>query len=64
MRQRIVGGIGVVWGGLILMNRLLSGGPAPGNRSYVAGQNVALAFGVLLFAVGLYYVLKKPSRSA
>jgi hypothetical protein len=64
MRQRILGGIGVVWGGLMLINRLLRGGPAPGNGSYVAGQNVALVFGVLLFAGGLYYVLKRPSRSA
>ena len=63
MRQRVLGGIGVLWGGLILLNRLFGAAPPSGSGAYSAGQNAALVFAVLLFAVGLYYLLRKPSGS-
>jgi hypothetical protein len=63
MRQRVLGGIGVLWGGLILLGRLFRPAPPSGSGAYGAGQNAALALGVLLFAVGLYYLLRKSSGS-
>jgi hypothetical protein len=52
MRSRILGGIGVVWGG------------AAPERSgaYGAGQTAALVFAVLLVAVGGYYLLKGSGK--
>jgi hypothetical protein len=58
MRQRILGGIGVVWGGALLLRRMVAGPPA-GQGAYAAGQNGALVFAVLLLVVGLYYLIRK-----
>ncbi len=62
MRNRIIGIIGMVWGALILLNRLLGGQPGaqPGG-AYAAGQSMAVIFGLLLLVVGAYYVFKKPA---
>lgn len=60
MRNRIFGAIGVFWGGGILARWFLAGEQS-GNSAYQAGQNSAALFGALLFAVGLYYLLKKPA---
>ncbi len=60
MRQRVLGGIGVLWGGGILLSRVLNG-PPQGNPDYVAGRNAALVFGALLLVVGAYYLLRKPT---
>lgn len=62
MRNRIVGGIGMVWGGVILLSRLFRNQPqaAPGG-AYSAGQSTALIFGALLFVVGAYYFFKRPA---
>jgi hypothetical protein len=62
MRNRIVGAIGMVWGGAILLSRLLRDQPqaAPGG-AYAAGQSTALIFGALLLLVGAYYFFKKPA---
>jgi hypothetical protein len=64
MRNRIFGAIGVIWGGLILVNAYLSGGPQ-GSGSYAAGQTAALVFAVLLVLVGGYYLMRvgrKPGK--
>jgi hypothetical protein len=61
MRNRIFGGIGVVWGGLMLVSALLRGGPQ-GSGSYAAGQNAALVFAVLLVLVGGYYLTKRSGK--
>jgi hypothetical protein len=62
MRNRILGGIGVLWGGAIVLNRLLGGsGGAAGSAAYNAGATVALVFGFVLLAVGAYYLFK-PQR--
>ena len=57
MRNRILGAIGVLWGGGILVSALLRGG-AQGSGAYAAGQTAALVFAALLVAVGGYYLLK------
>jgi hypothetical protein len=57
MRNRIFGGVGVVWGILILLNAFMRGGPQ-GSGAYAAGQTGALVFAVLLVVVGGYYLLK------
>ena len=67
MRNRILGAIGVVWGGLILLRRLTSGPPVDGNGPYASGQMIGLVFAALLVLVGLYYLVKgggsaRPAR--
>lgn len=48
MRNKIFGGIGIVWGGGILARGLLG-----------AGGNIAgLLFGVIMLGLGIYYVTK------
>jgi hypothetical protein len=63
MRNRIFGGIGVVWGGLILVNAFMHGGPQ-GSGAYAAGQTGALVFAVLLVIIGGYYLLKGRQKAA
>jgi hypothetical protein len=61
MRNKIFGGIGVLWGGAVLFRGLTSGSTAGGSSAYQAGQSGALIFGALMFAVGTYYVFRKSS---
>jgi hypothetical protein len=63
MRNRIVGGIGVVWGGFILVSAIVRGGPQ-GSGAYAAGQTGALVFAVLLVIIGGYYLLKGGQKAA
>ena len=58
MRNRVLGAIGVIWGGLILLGRLASGGADDGAGAYGAGRAVGLVFAVLLLVVGLYYLVR------
>ena len=58
MRNKIFGGIGVLWGGAIVLRWLTSGSPA-GSGAYEAGQSGAVIFGALLLIVGAYYLFKK-----
>jgi hypothetical protein len=58
MRNKISGAIGVIWGGLILLNGLSSS--ASGSGAYRGGQMAAMLFGVLLVVAGVYYFFKKP----
>jgi hypothetical protein len=59
-RNRIFGLIGVIWGGAILLSRLLGSTPPPGKGAYGAGQAAGLVFAFLLLIVGAYYLFKKP----
>ena len=61
MRNRIFGGIGVVWGGAMLVSALLRAGPE-GSGAYGAGQVAGLVFALLLVVVGGYYLLKGSSK--
>ena len=58
MRNRVLGAIGALWGGLILLGRLAGGGAGDGTGAYGAGQAVGLVFAVLLLVVGLYYLVR------
>ncbi len=62
MRNLIFGGIGVLWGGnmllatfIQLLNGTLFDGP---NNGYVAGKLSGVFFAVLMFGAGLYYLVK------
>ena len=64
MRNRIFGAIGVLWGGAILVSKLISGHLASGSGAYASGQIAGLVFGVLLFVVGLYYLIKGGGKAS
>lgn len=57
MRNKILGAIGVIWGGGILVSAFLHGGPQ-GSGAYAAGQTAGLIFGFVLLLAGVYYLLK------
>lgn len=57
MRNRISGAIAILWGGGIVLSRIVSDSTAGG--AYEAGQSAALAFGLVLLGAGLYYFFKK-----
>jgi len=59
MRNKIFGGIGVLWGGAIIV-RWLTSGSEGGNSAYQAGQDGAVILGLLLLVAGVYYLVKKP----
>ena len=63
MRNRILGVIGVVWGGLILLGRLIGGSPEEGAGAYGAGQMTGLVFAGLLVVVGIYYLTRGNGSS-
>lgn len=58
MRNRVLGAIGVLWGGAILLRRLTGGSVGEGAEAYGAGQAAGLVFAVLLLVVGLYYLVR------
>ena len=58
MRNRILGTIGVLWGGGTLLFKLIGGSRTEGNDAYAAGQIAALIFGGLMLIVGLYLLTK------
>jgi len=59
MRNKIFGGIGIVWGGLILLNWLISESPAGTSAAYQSGQSFAAILGAAMFVAGLYYFFRK-----
>ena len=61
MRNRIMGGIGVVWGGGIIVYGLVN--REPGGGSYAAGQMAAIVLGACMLIAGLYYLIKGDSES-
>ena len=60
MRNKIFGGIGILWGGAIVLRWLVTD-TAAGNAAYQTGQSGAVLFGLLLLGVGLYTYFKKAS---
>ncbi len=62
MRNRIFGGIAVVWGGAMLIYSLMKGG-TQGQGAYAAGQTAGLVFAALLVVVGLYYLVQGGGSS-
>ena len=61
MKNKILGSIGILWGGSIVVRWLLSGSGSSGNAAYDAGHTSAVVFGAVMLVVGLYYVFKKQS---
>jgi heme A synthase len=56
MRNRILGAIGVLWGGMALLN-WFRGDRSHGTGAYAVGYSAGVIFGALLFLVGGYYLL-------
>ena len=61
MRNKIFGGIGILWGAALLVRWLMTDAPASDASAYQSGQSAAVVFGGLLLIVGLYYFFKKPA---
>jgi hypothetical protein len=51
MRKRIVGVIGIIWGGGILISTILHG---QGSEAYTGGEYLALLAGSLLLIAGIW----------
>ena len=63
MRSKILGTIGVLWGGSVIASGLVRGAPDPSKSSYGAGQFAGFVFGSLLVGAGLYALFtKSPSQ--
>ncbi len=63
MSKRLIGAIGVLWGGGILLFGLLHGSGTKEASAYAAGQTAGWIFGLVLFFAGIYYLAKSPSTS-
>jgi hypothetical protein len=61
MKRKVLGAIGVVWGGGLLALHFIRGARSSGLGAYAAGRGPALVFAGLLFGIGLYYLLR-PAR--
>jgi hypothetical protein len=59
VRNKIFGGIGILWGAGMLFVWLTS--PPVGSAAYRGGQAGAGVFGAIMLAAGLYYFFKKPA---
>ena len=58
-RIRVFGLVGVVWGGLVILEGLAGNGTPPADKAaYAAGHTAGMIFGGLLFLVGLFYLVK------
>ncbi|MGH8710499.1 MAG: LPXTG cell wall anchor domain-containing protein [Burkholderiales bacterium] len=61
MRNKIFGGIGILWGGAIVIWWLVTEAPESGSAAYQSGQYAAVVFGVLMLLAGLYFFFKKSA---
>jgi hypothetical protein len=61
-RQVASGVVGVLFGGFILLNSLLQGGPQ-GTGAYRTGQWIGLLIGLLMFVAGFYYLWQAFAES-
>ena len=63
MKNRLLGLIGILWGGFLLFN-WLTGNVEQGEGVYHAGQAGAVLFGALFSVAGLYFLVKGDGREA
>ncbi len=56
MRNLIFGGIGFLWGGMIILYSFFDKEPNAGG-AYGTGRRLGAALGVALFGVGLFYLI-------
>jgi len=59
MRDKIIGAIGVIWGGGMLLRWFMTGPPA-GVGSYEGGQTAVAFLGAVMVVAGLYRFFKRP----
>ena len=59
MRNRILGGIGILWGGVIVFRWLFTDSPVSENTAYQSGQSAGIILGIALLVAGFYYFFKK-----
>jgi len=62
MRNRILGAIGVLWGGSLCLGHLIQESTIDSSSSYAAGQTTGLLVGGLMFIAGAR-ALAKSFRS-
>jgi hypothetical protein len=62
MKNKILGVIGVVWGGGLLVSALTKGVPVP-TSSYGTGAFVGFLFGVALLAAGVWTLASRHQRT-
>ena len=58
MRNKILGTIGILWGGAILASFFVRKIPWDSGGPYAAGAAMGFLFGAVMFATGIYYVRK------
>ena len=61
MRNKVFGGIGVVWGGGIMFSAA-GRGLHTGNSAYQSGERLAVLFGMVMFAVGLFVLIREFTK--
>ena len=60
MRNKVLGGIGILWGGLIVGRWVFSGMPV-GYGPFAAGQFYGVMLGLIMLVAGIYYFRKQPT---
>jgi hypothetical protein len=63
MKNRLLGLIGILWGGFLLFN-WLTGNIVQGEGAYSAGQVGAVLFGALFSIGGMYFFIRGDGREA
>jgi hypothetical protein len=58
--RRVVGGIGVLWGGALLYQHLTRAAHERFDTAFMAGRVVAYALAGTVFVAGLYLLLRTP----
>jgi hypothetical protein len=60
MRDRIIGALGVIWGGFVLVGGFMKRGSPEGVGT---SQIASMALAVVFVALGIYFVLRRPPKS-
>ena len=64
MRLKILGWVGVVWGGFVLINGVIRAmAAAPGDDPFNPGQLLAMALGLFMLLAGIHTLVSKPTAT-